>query len=480
MFRHSLLFIVIALLTGSCATPLPESNPSSRGLATESTPKNYPEDSFENGFVILDVLEKTPYNKKQGKDEKNIFPLMREQDLNKVKQLGLKPFEPNFNFSDPAKPLDATEPWLQQGLDIRVKADALKFAKILQAYAYEGWFDENKLTEKDYDNQFRVNTRRTWCHTPWLNLTEKGREAIHGLTKEFPISTTSIYKVPEAVEKNETAVSWGVGFFNRKVCEQYDKFFDPPHAANAEAGISEMIRSRTPAFTAKDGSVGVKLLFNAMPDWKNQMAGAWDGAYSWNAHVSHARQNDRKKDGDESLRAIMNIPHIQMDISFKDSRVTGTDPQVKNWVMMTYYFDPTYNNDFLKDAKIAEPLKHMRPVGLQYGLEAGESIIFDGSKNNHRPEGDELPYQQTRLNGPLDNQKSSCLGCHAISGINFGLDGQNGPRFAPGTGFLTFANYQEFLAYSNQGSFEFNMQLDKAMRNFSKSKKHKVFPENLK
>ncbi len=441
--------------------------------------KNYPEDVYPNGFAILDVLEPT----KEGKN--TIQPLMSAEDLQRVKDLKLSPFKPLYNFNALAKDkkLDKVEPWLGAKLDISKKEDAEKLAKILQAYVYEGWFKGDKSKDKsNYDSHFRENSERTWCHTPWLNVTEKGREAIHGLTKEFPISTTSVYTIPEEIEKKELAVTWGVGFFNRPICDGYDKFFHPskfdPKIKDYEAGIAQAIRERTISFSAGDGAVTFKLLFNAMENWEENMRGQWDGAYAWNAHVSHARQNDKVSDGDESLRQLMRIPHVQMDIGIKDSRIKGTNPKLKNWAMLTYYYDPSYSgNEMLAGLSIPEALKHMRPVGLQFGLDEGESHIFDGAHNNHRPKGVELPYNQTRLNGPVDNKASSCLGCHAVAGINFGLvDGKR----APPLGFLTQGLYDDFYKQAGSKSFDFDMQIDKAMRNFSKAKVQKIFPENLK
>jgi hypothetical protein len=464
--------------------------------------KNYPEDEFENGFIVMDVLEKTQYNSKKNPDQqKFVEPLMYEKDLQLVKELGLKKYKPLFQFKSKKEFENAKKqgklgkgdlvelPWLGKSLDVTKAQDAEKVSKLLQRYVYEGWFDSDKTKEKtNLESHFRENNYRTWCQTPWLNITEKGREAIHGLTKEFPIRNTSVYKqIPEDIQENEQAVTWGVAFFNQNVCAGYKDFFTEEH-------MIQQMRDRKPFFDAGDGAVSFKLLFNAMPDWRTHMKGEWSGrgkkgdveAYNWYAHVSHARQNDKyassknPNEPDESIREIMNVAHVQMDIGLRDSRLKGTQKDLKNWVMTTYYFDPNYYNEFLADMNIPEALKHMRPVGLQYGLNAGETVIFPGAENNHRPDGadsEELPYDKTRLNGPVDNIVSSCLGCHAVSGLNFALPvndkNQVNPR-APGLGFLTIEEYKKYLALANGRHYDFNMQLDKSMRNFSKSKKYKI------
>src|SRR5262249_39763870 len=160
-----------------------------------------------------------------------------------------------------------------------------------------------------------------------------------------------------------------------------------------------------------------------MENWQEVMKGQWDGAYNWYAHVSTNKivaPGDAPTD--QSIRKIMNVPFIQMDVGFKDSRIAGLRKDLDYWAMTTYYYDPSYrDNEMINDMDIPEPFKHMRPVGFQYGLDVGESVIFPGAKNNHRPNGVELPYNATRLNGPIDSSPTSCLGCHAQSGLSFGL-----------------------------------------------------------
>lgn len=480
-----LSFLFIFGCTSAEKNRTPSANPE---INANGEKINYPQDSFENGFVVLDVMTPTPVSRNS---EKILQPLMTSEDLAKAKSLNLMPFDPLFNFKEKASVMAKKAknrarqsiketPWVGQNLDVSNKQDAEKLAHILQRYIFEGWFDADRTQGKiQYDNHFRSNSLRTWCHTPWLNVTEKGREAIHGLTKEFPIRTTHVYTVPKSVEMTEDAVTWGVGFFNEPMCDGYAEFF---HEKNS---LLPQVTEMKPEFIGKDGSLGFKLLFNAMPDWENQMRGQWTSttsdlkAYNWWAHVSHARQDDGKTPKDESLRKLQNVALVQIDISLKDSRLKGTLPFLKNWIMLTYYFDPSHKNEHLADMNIPEALKYMRPAGLQFGLDAGQSHIFDGAINNHMtvrvPLGAALPPEldrnNTRLNGPVDNINGSCLGCHAGSGIRFNV----GPmtktsKSAPMT-FLTNEDYVSFLKNMKKhpgisGDFDFNMQLDKAMRNF--------------
>ncbi|MCC6137479.1 MAG: hypothetical protein IT287_02525, partial [Bdellovibrionaceae bacterium] len=224
LIRNIILATLAAFVLSNCVSPQNAPRSISQVPGAGVCEHNYPQDAFENGFVILDVLEPTRFGKKEGQV---INPIMCQKDFDKVRELNLKPFSPIYTFGKAAKPKDKDEPWVGKKLDVRNKEDAEQVAKILQKYVYEGWFEKDKTKGKiDFENHFRENKLRSWCHTPWLNVTEKGREAIHGLTKEFPIRTTSVYTVPEDIAKGEDAVTWGVGFFNKKVCDGYVKFFD--------------------------------------------------------------------------------------------------------------------------------------------------------------------------------------------------------------------------------------------------------------
>lgn len=460
--------------------------------------KNYPEDTFDNGFVVLDTVQPTAYSKK---GDKVIQPIMCADDLAEVRNKKLQTFKPLYDFVENPQVVQqkakrrarqniSQTPWLDEKLDVRNIQDAEKLAKILQKYVYAGWFDSDTTVGKtDHESHFRKNSIRTWCQTPWLNVTEKGREAIHGLTKEFPIRTTHVYTVPKDVEMTEDAVTWGVAFFNEPVCQQYHEFF------KEKGSMIPQIKTQSPNFSSGNGSVTFKLLFNTMPDWENRMKGQWtseDGslkAYNWIAHVSHGRQDDGKTAKDESIRQLMNVAHIQMDVGLRDSRILGTKSNIKNWIMTTYYFDPNYKNELLNDMDIPEALRHMRPVGLQYGLNAGDTHIFDGAHNNHFPPktkiplGSELPPEldrtATRLNGPVDNINGSCLGCHAASGLRFNVGPMSKQPPYPPMVFTSDEEYSEFMRKLRKnanitGDFDFNMQLDKAMRNFVNSKREKI------
>jgi hypothetical protein len=98
-----------------------------------------------------------------------------------------------------------------------------------------------------------------------------------------------------------------------------------------------------------------------------------------------------------------------MDIAVKGKGLIGSRPENNNWVMMTYYFDRAYTNNDPDFASFLPPLRHMRPMGVQFGFAANQSMVFDGARTNSQP---------GFLSGPADSAKVSCLSCHATAGTS--------------------------------------------------------------
>ena len=360
---------------------------------------------------------------------------------------------------------------------------AMEFALEMQKYVYEGWFDQlgktvdtNDLNKSD--EHFKSNNFRTWCSAPWLNKSaRKGREFVHGLTKEFPLSSSGIFPGLEFVEhevlrkphpekKGKTIkysslmtpeaeamkigqvcensnASWGVAFFNKKNCDLFQDIYvdktktDPndssqyglkdPRIWKAQRQAEAQSGNYEGKTIVADGAVSFKLLFSTVRNIE-----AFNGdvrPYKLFGDVSIHRH--------EVSREINVIPHVQMDIAIKDAKIPWMGDKFKKipWMMLTYYFDPSYQMPakYLEGKRmkfLPKGLQTMRPVGVQWGLDAGDSIILDGAKNNHRiyvettPEGKKIyqeptDIEQTRLNGPADDPKQSCLGCHAAAGVPY-------------------------------------------------------------
>jgi hypothetical protein len=70
------------------------------------------------------------------------------------------------------RPTNQAMPW--KTIDFRTNPDG--YLKAVLQYAYEG--------NIDVDWRGQDNATRTWYHAPWLHTGIKGREFIHGLTRE--------------------------------------------------------------------------------------------------------------------------------------------------------------------------------------------------------------------------------------------------------------------------------------------------------
>lgn len=321
-------------------------------------------------------------------------------------------------------------PW--KGLNLRDKKQALRAALLLQKYFYENMANQNP-SNPDMNFIAQKNTSRYWCNVPWLNVGPSGREAIHGLTKELDMKPSPKMDVYSAATPG---TDWGVAYFNAPGCETLGDVFG---TAAVPATVPHWERTNF-----KDGTVSVKILFTSanFPAIKD--------AYTWKANVSDVGQLER---------SVRTVRHIQMDISVKDASFVGLAKRLSNWTMFGFYYDPNYDFDKEFRAEFGEvnPLKSianlpaglfkMRPMGVQTGFDApatGDTILFGSAQANGAG---------GRLNGPADNPKTSCLGCHATAG--------HAASMVPG--FLSEKMYDPFHGKPN---LDFNQQVALARRNF--------------
>ena len=331
---------------------------------------------------------------------------------------------------------ETDRPW--KGMDIRNEDDAFKFAVLLQKYFYEGM--ANQDPSNNDMNFIAQKSKRYWCHMPWLNVGPSGREGIHGLTKErdlYPSPTMKLYS------QATPGTDWGVGYYNALGCQTIGKMFGSDSSPKA---VPDFTYSPYP-----DGTVSAKILFTTA-DFPTL-----EGAYTWNANVSKVGSNSR---------SVRTVRHLQMDIAVKDSTVVGTNAAVNHWVMLTYYYDPSYDADaeYQRRFGVESPLsgirnlplglKKMRPMGTQPGMGApntGDTILFAGAETNN-PTG--------RLNGPADNPKSSCMSCHGVAGTSLSM--------VPG-----FVNSNDYRPYVGR-SLDFSHQAALAKGNYETSLKKSV------
>jgi len=219
----------------------------------------------------------------------------------------------------------------------------------------------------------------------WQQLGESGREAIHGLTAERNLLRSDVYPVAPVDPRSALGSDWGVGYYNSIGCRTIGDVFGSRRNPKPAPDW-------TRASPYGDGTISVKILFTTanFDSIKN--------AFAWQAHVYKPEEKPR--------RSVQTVRHIQMDIGVKANGL-NPNPFTNNWLMLTYYYDESYTND-LGIPGLPAGLTHMRPVGVQSGYSQAETVLLPGAKTNQ---------QDGLLNGPADNPKSSCLSCHAQSGM---------------------------------------------------------------
>jgi hypothetical protein len=312
----------------------------------------------------------------------------------------------------------ADRPW--KGMSVESAEGQKKLAQLLLDYAYEGMV--TGAASPDAILYPERNTKRYWCNMPWLNVGESGREAIHGLTRERALGASPMY--PSATFGSD----WGVGFYNGQGCRGIASVFGTRSSPKASPQYRRSAWGGDLAYFP-DASVAVKFLFTTA-DFP-----ALKGTHVMKANVTHERG--------ETKRRIQPVRLVQIDIAVRDSSIRGARKELDYWVMTTYYYDPSYRSPSAV-AGIPEGFRHMRPQGIQLGLgkPPKDSVTFPGSLANGI---------EGRLNGPADNPKGSCLGCHATAGTAVPM--------VPG--LLNDADY----AAQRAQALDFSQQLALARRN---------------
>lgn len=359
----------------------------------------------ENGFEVYDKLYK--------------------QDANLETSLKLPRFKLRSDF-DQMKPNIENRPW--KGMDITGEENGEKFAQLILDYFLDSLAQDDKNANNNFIAENIKPNQVQWCHMPWLNVGDSGREMIHGLTKERDLEKSEIY--PEvASTKEKEGSDWGIGFYNDIACATAHQVF----------GSSPKAINETPDFNKvqfPDGSVSVKVLFTTAK------LDALNGSFAWHANVSLPKSTSRR---------IREVKMIQIDIAVKDSSLIGVRKEADHWMMSTFYFDASYVSKSRHKFKGAlAGLAKMRPIGIQTGFDPATSLIFKHAKTNSA---DNAFYGASPklLNGPADNPKASCLSCHAAAGTS--------TKMVPGV--------KDFQSYGRVKSraLDFSQQLALAKRN---------------
>lgn len=253
------------------------------------------------------------------------------------------------------------------------------------------------------------NKVRHWYHMPWQDWGIEGREAIHGLTREAPMSPFQIG--PE--QEYSAAYAYAIGFYNSFGGYTIGRVWrDHNHPDYAYAS--------TKGFPV--GTVVCKLLFLNMPSRVTaKIPSLKTDPTEWKAYTEEFAPNN-KRPKTTPKRKVQEIPLLQMDVMVRDERASA------GWVFGTYQYNGALHH--------RNRWYNLVPVGLMWGNDPGNRKSIPSVAEIKKPEAkkylktpinpelqetvinpsDDVPSTHLgwngRLNGPADNRLSSCASCH--------------------------------------------------------------------
>lgn len=299
----------------------------------------------------------------------------------------------------PLKPPKAEpQPW--KHFDPRKPAERLKYLEAIKDYCLE----DNIEPAIDWQQVDKRQPRRIWYHAPWLHAeSQLGREFVNGMTRERSSRPYELHELQTSWFHN-----WAVSLYNPVGGYTIGQVWKDPNSPNPKAA------------RFRDGTVAVKLLFTTatedqVPYLKN--AKQWDGHVirKTTAYVEGAPSEERlpgvkDKVPPPGLDEIRKVRLLQLDVAVRDDRFdcfTG-------WVFGTYVY-----NGY---APGVTAYHRLVPVGLMWGNDP-DVTGQDGSQLRQSWRNPAAAPLLThyglgqRLNGPVDNPRSSCLSCHATAEI---------------------------------------------------------------
>jgi hypothetical protein len=372
-------------------------------------------------------------------------------------------------------------PWLKIPFKNGGPVDPEAYLKALLDYGLEG--------NVDVDFRVQDNKVRKWYGLPWMDWNTEvssdwpgtdGREFIHGLTHEFDSDGNTFGEA-----QKEFVDTWAQAYVNDRYAFSAGQVYchpdDPkPGAINPDpTGLNRM----------PDGAYVIKLLFSTvnvseLPTVK--------GAFEWDADI-YANKSPRERNAgplSRFKREIGKVRLIQIDLQVRDDRSpTG-------WLLGTYGYDGNAPGD--------TPWARMVPLGIQWGNNPTVTYAETCSGPNGPCSYDKLTEQWIslkavkdlatpplsfnhlgfggRLAGPVDNPKSSCMGCHQTAGFPAApilaefspnasvlkLNAQTHPEVAQSLRMMYFGNVPGGAVFSDTQlySTDYSLQLSMGLQNF--------------
>lgn len=372
-------------------------------------------------------------------------------------------------------------PWMKIAFKDGGPVDPAAYLHALLDYGLEG--------NIDVDFYVQDNKVRKWYGMPWMDWNTEvasdwpgtdGREFVHGLTHEFNSFGNTFGEA-----QVDFVDTWAQGYVNDRYAFAAGQVFchpdDPkPGAINPDpTGLNSM----------PDGAFVIKLLFSTVNTTELSTV---KGAFEWDADI-YVNKNPQFRNAGPLARferKLDKVRLIQIDLQVRDERSpTG-------WLLGTYGYDG--------NAKGKTPWDRMVPLGIQWGNNPAVTFAQSCSGPNGPCDYDKLTEQWIsrtalkdlatpplsfdhlgfggRLAGPVDNPKSSCMGCHQTAGFpsvpilaEFGpnagvldLDAQKHPELAQSLRMMYFGNVPGGAVFSDSQlySTDYSLQLSMGLQNF--------------
>jgi hypothetical protein len=280
---------------------------------------------------------------------------------------------PTFTLSQdyPKSVPDEALPWRA----IDPKAEPERYIRTVLGYFFEGNIRKDMATSFDPQR----NTVRRWYHAPWQDVGANGREPLHGLTRERTSE-------PKELSPRQTQRwnNWAVGFYNA------------PGAAMIGRVWADHDNPNLAASSAPEGTVAAKLLFTTATEAEVPWV---KGSPGWDAFVYKDVHVEPPADG-KAPRDVRRVHLLQIDVAVKDAR------SPIGWVFGTFAYGggPT--------GKPGAGWHNVTPVGLMWGNDPNYSGKGDFKEAWINKAVALKRGYEGRLNGPVDNPRSSCVSCH--------------------------------------------------------------------
>jgi hypothetical protein len=317
-----------------------------------------------------------------------------------------------------------SRPWMS--FDFRTQPN--DYLKAALGYALDG--------NKEADFVLQNNATRGWYHAPWMHAGAAGREFIRGLTRERSSRAGELH-----ASQTSTWENWAVSAYNPRggyTLGRVWKNADGPDPALAKFPI---------------GSVSVKLIFTEAPVSQVPYLA---GSVEWQADIHRASGSAPRP----TLRLL------QVDLAVRDSRAASTT----GWVFGTFVYDG--------NAPGATPWDRLVPVGLMWGNDPTRVKTNQALQQTKINAGLQIPQHlgfEQRLNGPIDNPRSSCLSCHSTAQIQPDLSRSSRAAIPPATATLEtlrlyFRNIKSGAPFDAGAlSLDYSLQLQNGIANWAQS-----------